>query len=917
VNLNHKTKSQKKFQFSYFCRNDTNMYRKTYSVAIAAIFIMFSIANTNAQVHTSYLWHLEQPIYWPEVSTWNPNQYQKAWESQYLKWNNGNWYDDGLQHPLNNIEEIFDKDDRKAVYQYRAKDAIQSLLGLADAGAQVNYSGCLIENVNSLADAGQWGYSSGWQNHFINARSWTTSGGKPRMDITAFSKDHALSPLLSDQMLRKQIQAHRYLYEQNFGTNPIYSKGYWPAECAFSVRNIKALQQEGIEWSVIANSHLARTLNDYPLNYGTAGCNIDPPNQADIILTNGNNWWSGQIDGRGGTFAAPYCYQAHKAQYVDPETGEVFKITVVPMDDVLSYENGYGAMGTGTIDQFIAPFDNPNQPSMVLLAHDGDNAWGGGYDYYTNSVPNFAYAAHNQGYIPTTIEQFLANNPVPENDVVHVEDGAWVNAANDWGHPQFINWLWPMYTNNYEFDTDGWTEDARNWAVLVAAENRVQMAEDLHGNLDIGQIVDPNSSANNAERAWHFLLPAYNSGYMYYGNALDMEVKQSLAANIACEYADIVINANPGEDNTPPTVFIPQRYPYNPGGTGFGPTYSYQQHQNQSDFFVWTFAYDVSGIQSAVLKYRLDNDGYNPMDNHDNETYAGGSGVDDWQNINMTYRNFPTGNVTGDPNIDFFILPDYIAGEYYAEIVDIAESLLDYYVEVTDNEGNLFKSPIQHVYVGPSNSGGGGQNGVYWEPENPDFNDVITITHTDVNQGANLHWGVSTNGQSWQTPYPTYWPDGSYLFNGSGPAIESAMQGPDGEENLTIELGPFNDPNQMVTAIDFVVHFDDNSWNNNNGSDFHIPIDNNPSHAVTDFKGQIISMWPNPCKDILFMGVPVELSKDTEILIYSVSGTLVKKYKIKVENFKIDMSDLKNGYYLLKIKHRDRGILATEKLIKL
>lgn len=875
--------------------------------------LSFYVALT-AQVYTSYLWHLEQPIYWPETSTWNSNVYQKAWESQYLKWNNGNWYSDGQQHPLNNIQEIFSNEDRKAIYQYRAKDAVQSLLGLPEAGAQVNYSGCLMENVNSLADAGQWGYFSDWQNNFITARNWTTSGGKPRMDITAFTKDHALSPLLSDKMLRRQIQAHRYLYSQNFGSSPNYSKGYWPAECSFSVRNIRALREEGIEWVVIANSHLARTLNDYPLNFGTSGCNIDPPNGADKVTTNGLHWWSGQIDGRGGTFAAPYCYQAHKAKYVDPKTGQEFKITIVPMDDVLSYQNGYSTMGTGTIDASIAPYDDPAQPSMVLLAHDGDNAWGGGYDYYTNSVPGFAYEAASKGYVPSTIEQFLASHPVPEGDVVHVEDGSWVNAANDWGHPQFINWIWPMYTSGYRFDPEGWTEDARNWAVLVAAENRVQMAEDLQGTVNIANIVNPTATANAAEKAWHYLLPAYNSGYMYYGTSLDMEVKQSLACNRACGYADQVISDHPGTDNTPPTVFIPQRYPYNPGGTGFGPTYGYQQHQNSSDFHVWTFAYDVSGIQSAVLKYRIDNDGTNPLSNNDNETYAGGSGVESWQSITMTYRNFPTGNVTGNPDVNFFILPDYIAGEYYAEITGIAEKLLDYYVEVTDVEGNLSRTPIQHVYVGPSNTGGG-QNGVFWMPENPTLNDVITITQTDVGIGARLHWGVSTGSQNWQTPNASYWPAGSYLFNGSGPAIESEMNGPDSESNITIQLGPFNNPDQVINAVDFVIHYNNNTWNNNNGADFHIPINNSPTGLSDHELQNRISVWPVPANDYLYIGANVEFTKNHRLIMTTLSGQTVLEQPVERENFRLDVSSLAPGIYTLSILNEKWEMVAIRKVV--
>lgn len=776
-----------------------------------------------SQVHTTYLWHLQQPNYWPEQSQSDPYHYQAVWESEYLKNNNGNWYSDGQQHPLNDLMEIFNKDDRKAVYQYRAKDAVQSLLGFSEAGAQVNYSGCLIENVNSLANAGQWGYSSGWQNNFVTARSWQTSGGNPRMDVVGFTFHHALSPLLSEAVLKKQIQAHRYIYNATFGTNPSYSKGYWPAECSFSERIIKVLAEEGFEWSIIANSHLARTLADYPLNYGTSGCNIDPPNYADVTSFSGNNWWSGQIDGRGGSFAAPFCYQAHKSKYVDPETGTEYIITVVPMADLLSYQNGYGTMGTGDIDNHIAPFENPAHPSIVLLAHDGDNAWGGGYDYYNNSVPGFANDAASHGYVPSTIQQYLDNHPPPANDLVHVEDGSWFNAANDWGHPQFINWLWPMYTANYEFNPDGWTEDARSWAILVAAENRVITADDLSGGADISDIVNPSATSSLAERAWHHLLPGYTSGYMYYGTSLDMEVKQTLACNLATGFADQVISANSGTDNTPPTVFIPQRYPYNPGGIGFGPTYSYQQHQNASDFTVWTFAYDVSGLQNIQLKYRLDNDGINPLTDNDNDTYAGGSGVQSWNSIAMTERIFPTGNITGNPDINFFILPDYIANEYYAQVSGLSDTLVDYYIEASDIYGNVFKTPIQHVYVGTYTPGsGGGTYGVNWLPSNPANTDAITITVANPTAAPKLHWGVNPVGSTWQTPNTIYWPAGSYLFNGSGPAIETPFSGPNVDNEYTLTIGPFDNPAQTVNALAFVLHFDDDSWDNNGGSDYHI-----------------------------------------------------------------------------------------------
>lgn len=66
----------------------------------------------------------------------------------------------------------------------------------------------------------------------------------------------------------------------------------------------------------------------------------------------------------------------------------------------------------------------------------------------------------------------------------------------------------------------------------------------------------------------------------------------------------------------------------------------------------------------------------------------------------MTGRVFPRGNFLGDPNIDFSVLPDYIADEFYVRGAGLSEALVDYYVEAEDSAGNIKRSPIQHVRVG-------------------------------------------------------------------------------------------------------------------------------------------------------------------------------------------------------------------------
>ena len=114
-------------------------------------------------------------------------------------------------------------------------------------------------------------------------------------------------------------------------------------------------------------------------------------------------------------------------------------------------------------------------------------------------------------------------------------------------------------------------------------------------------------------------------------------------------------------------------------------------------------AYDVSGVATAQVKYRVDADGINPLTDTDNDTDAGGPGVGDWVALDMDAADVPTGNVTGNGDVDFFILPDVIADLYHATITGIEDQLVDYYVEVTDLYGNVHRSDIQHVFVGNCN----------------------------------------------------------------------------------------------------------------------------------------------------------------------------------------------------------------------
>ena len=678
-----------------------------------------------SQVYTTYHWHLQQPIYWPETSSWDNNTYQKAYESMIS----------GGAHPENELGQIFGKDDRVAAYQGRIRDAIGTIQQ-ADGGAQISYSGCLVENVESLASAGSLGYNTGWESANQQARNWLTSGGHRKLDIVIFPYHHALGPLIDEQALRKEIQIYKELYPDIWGSG--LSVGYFPAELSFSERMIQVLVEEGIEWVFVPNNHLSRACENFPLTLGTGGEMCDPPNPADMLNPSQSNWFSKTIDrGCTPTNAYPFAFQPHKAKYVNPETGTEYKITVVPVAQAMSWSDGYQQYGTGDIDQ-IAWASNATDPMLIVLAHDGDNAYGGGYSYYMESVRQFCNAAAGAGYLPTVVQQYLQEHPVSESDVVHVEDGSWVNADGDFGSPDFINWNWPLFNQSGEFDiANGWAEDERNWAVITAAQNRVETAEQIAGSVTLSQIQKPDGSASNAELAWHFFLPSLTSGYMYYGTALDMEVKPTIACNNAIEKANIVIG-NGSQDQTPPTIWIPQQLPHNPGGTGFGSLWGYQAVEHSRDFWVWTFVSDVSGVTDVTFNYRIDNDGVNPLASNQNEIYTGGSEVGSWVSLPMQSRAFPAGNVYNNPEIDFFEMPTEIADQYYIHvqepaIVDVGGVLVDYYVQATDTKGFIKRSPILHTFVGTGDGGGTGQSGDFVMDGSLDENALFIGSQNGVN----------------------------------------------------------------------------------------------------------------------------------------------------------------------------------------
>jgi hypothetical protein len=759
----------------------------------------------NTNVHTTWLWHLHQPIYWPDRRNYGADHYEAAWDT--IQQQNA-----GRPHPAPEVlNTIFSEADRVNVYQGEIGSVLGGLLSYPNAGAQVNYSGALMENVQSLAAAGQLGYASGWSNGFQTARSWTTSSGKPRLDLVNFTYHHAIAPLISDETLEMELRIQQRQMQLFWGTNVPLSRGYFPAETCFSEHLIPILNKVGIAWTVVANNHLARSCADFPIVLGSGGENCDIPNPADQInpAQGALNYQRISIErGCSPTAAMPFAFQVHYARYVDPDTGVASSIMVVPSDQALSWRDSYGTWNLGLMSSLSAR-NNPSKPALVLLAHDGDNAWSGGYSYYMEWVSQFAGQAATNGYEPSTVEQFLSDNPPDTNDVVHVEDGGWVFADGDFGSPDFINWNWPpSYAdgsgNNVVDPSIGVSDKADDWRVIIATENRVKTAQQISGTTPrVDQVRDPGSFAttpNAVELGWHYYLASLDSGFVYYGCTGDECERSTAAQSNACRNVDSILAGNPAADTTPPTVFLPQRSPWNPGGTNFGVQYGYRVTvATNTDFWIWTYAYDVSGITNVSLLFR--NDGTNPPASDQFKTYAGGALTGAWQTSNMVRR--VTSPVSG-------ATPQYIADYYYAKVIGVSNAFVDYNVSATDAYGNTNKSPIQHVWVGAGTGavggGGGGGSVVAVSPNPPVAGNAVTIQYVATGRilasasQVYIHLG-------WNNWNPVVSPDAAMTFNSASNWWE-----------YTVSV-PVN-----ATSLNCVFNNGSGTWDNNGGANWNFTV---------------------------------------------------------------------------------------------
>ncbi len=672
-------------------------------------------------------------------------------------------------------------------YNSWPRNAVQSGLSLPHLGAQVSFSGSLIQNLNTLESAGvNGGMWNNWDGPYREAGAWDTTLGNPRLDLVNFGFNHPLMPLLDTRDIRMQVRLQKHIHEQTWGSNVPFSNGIFPPETAFSTRIIPALVAEGIEWTLFDSIHLERATQGYP---HTNASNLYPPNPADQInpaipseqWVQLNNLWAPS------RVAAPFAYQPHHVQHVDPETGAISKMVAVPAARYEGNEDGRGGFGALQYEQVMSQYrqfnTDPDHPMFVVLHHDGDNFGGGSEAYYHGNFQNMvSWAQGTPDYDVTTVQDYLDRFPPDPNRVVHIENGSWAGADN--GDPEFKKWLG---------DPDpvtGWSPDRNSWAVLTAAKNRVFTADDIAPATNLDNVLA--GTGTSTEKAWRHLLAAQSSDYWYWDGTEVWDSNVTRGSNLAVAEADQVINAFNGTETTGPSVFVPQRESYNPGGFEWNPT------PEPSDFEVWTYAYDVSGLADVTLKYRVDADGTNPLSSTQNETYAGGAEVGDWVSVPMN-----SSDVAPPPGI---LAPTYRAPRFGGMITGLEDVLVDYYVEATDALGNVTKTDIQHVYVGSATGGPGGGATVTLDPDPALAGEMVTLSYDAAGGplGAASQVYIHYGFDDWAQVEP----DLALNWN----AVDELW-------DITLDI-----PTD-VGQLDVVFNDGAGTWDNNGGADWHFTVE--------------------------------------------------------------------------------------------
>ncbi|MCK5323290.1 MAG: hypothetical protein KAJ45_04050, partial [Desulfobulbaceae bacterium] len=657
----------------------TNLLQRSARIMVVFALCLGLASSATAEIAATHVYHNHMPNFWPyyDVSQYDtlpvgsPIRYSYDGHVLNLKNNPPPNYTfflpNGAPMPHDDLVSYYSHHAKNGAYLRWPMDTAKgNNHSYAQSQTHVTMSAAVINNVQSFAELGNLsGYNPGWGNYWRDTVNNTkTVSGHNALDLIHFTGHHSMGPLVGNDYFLKDLIYHNVTLAQDFflGDSFKSSKGFFPTELGFSERLIPVLTKLGIKWSVLGNIHYSRTLRDYPyLNDPGKDTMVSPPNRADLRNTSDIGSWVAipMFNEQQVTHNKfPFASIPHWVQYVDPETGEVSRVAGIPVEQASSWEEGYqGSVTAAPIKPFEADAANLGRTQYFVIAHDGDNSSGRAGDggTWANSG-NVTYA--DSDVTGKGVNEYLQDHPIPAHDIVHVQDGSWIDTRDSSADPAWYHWHMPMgvwkgqvadfnAAHGTGYDPDqllghnvslefGYNYLERNFALLQAALNYAKTAEQiwLDDNPDYwepvtaldheitypGNQLNPwmmsfpvkgdvgnnyAGGANPAELAWYFLLPAMDSGFGYYDENVDDSVKPTIAFNQSLYFSQSYVDANLGKDRTGPSIWWPQCYPYNPGSVNEGKSQGWNTLYSDNEFAIYTYAYDVGNIADIAVKIRV------------------------------------------------------------------------------------------------------------------------------------------------------------------------------------------------------------------------------------------------------------------------------------------------------------------------
>ena len=622
----------------------------------------------------------------------------------------------------------------------------------------------------------QPGWADGWKNTVGSLKTTNGFNALEPIHFTGHhSMGPLVGPkyFLKDLIFQNVTLQQDYFLGSSFKS----SKGFFPTELGFSERLIPTLKKLGVEWSVVGNNHFSRTLTDYPYNYADPSYDtmVSPPNRADLQNTYDKGEWVnvGMTNEQQNVVNKfPFSAIPHWVQYVDPDTGKADKIAGIPVDQNGSWGEGYLCKYKFNDDIDRSSFEQyaDGRTMYFVIAHDGDNSSGcAGSSNTWLSSGEYGYSA--TGVVGMGVEEYLKAYPIPDDDIQHIQDGSWIDTRDSSSDPDWYHWHIPMGVwkgqlaefnkalgTEFELPVNmagttlghavsmeyGYHYLERNFALLQAALSYAETAEQIwlddHPNYwspttpAHNQVTYPGNQlnpymfsfpvkgdenndyaggANPAELGWYFLISSIDSGFGYYDENTDDNVKPTLGFNQSLYFTEPYVQKNLAKDKTGPSMWWVQRYPTNPGSANVGKAEGWTPVHADNTFVIYTYAYDVSGIRDVKVYVRPHkNKSMKATDIaprvYDPKSVSGADAtqVGEWKEYSTKVRDL-TPDMNGvawqvqKETLNYNVLPaKKIGSTYYAYINDYRDQLVDYYMEATDNLGNVTKSEINHTYVG-------------------------------------------------------------------------------------------------------------------------------------------------------------------------------------------------------------------------